>query len=87
MFLGNAILKAFWMDFGRVLKDQNPGFFRFLGEKMQAKNKNVAKKRPSAKNSANKAPERGERLADPGRRWCMLAPSTHVITGILMPIN
>ena len=56
MFLGNAILKAFWMDFGRVLKDQNPGFFRFLGEKMEAKNKNVAKKRPRAKNSAMNAP-------------------------------
>ena len=56
MFLGNAILKAFWMDFGAVLKHQNSVFFRFLGEKMEAKNKNVAKKRPRAKNNAMNAP-------------------------------
>ena len=56
MFWGNAILKAFWMDFGRILKDQNPVFFRFLGEKMEAKNKKVAKKRPRAKNTAMNAP-------------------------------
>ena len=56
MFFGNAILKAFWMELGKVLRHQNPVFVRFLGEKMEAKNKNVAKKRPRAKNSAMNAP-------------------------------
>ena len=75
MFFGNAILKAFWMDFRRVLRTQNPGFFRFLGEKMEAKNKNVAKKRPRAKNSAMNAPRaknsenKVRRRQFPGSRW------------------
>ena len=77
------------MDFGRVLKDQNPGFFRFLGEKMEAKNKNVAKKRPRAKNSAMNAPRaknsenKVRRRQFPGDGW---PPLKHVKTRYLMQV-
>ena len=41
MFCGTSILKAFWMDFGRVLGGQNPWFLHFFREKTQAKNKMI----------------------------------------------
>ena len=56
MIFENAILKALWMDFGRVLRIQNPGFFGFLDEKMKATNENAAKKRPRAKKTTMNAP-------------------------------
>ena len=73
------------MDFRKVLKNPNPGFFRFLGEKMEAKNKNVAKTRPRAKNSAMNAPrakntENKVRWRQfPGDGW---PPLKHVKAGI-----
>ena len=56
MIFENAILKALWMDFGRVLRIQNPGFFGFLDEKMKATNENAAKKLPRAKKTTMSAP-------------------------------
>ena len=41
MFVGTSILKAFWMDFGRVFGGQNPRFSAFFREKMEAKNKMI----------------------------------------------
>ena len=54
---------------GRVLKDQKSWFFSiFFLRKMEAKNKNVAKKRPRAKNSAMNAP-RAKNSENKVRRW------------------
>ena len=81
--------KAFLMDFGKVLKGQNPVFFRFLEEKMKAKNKNVAKKRPRAKNNAMNAPRaknsenKVRRRQFPGDGW---PPLKHVKTRYLMQV-
>ena len=63
MFFGTSILKAFWLDFGRVLGEVWETkildfriFFAHERPKAQQEAQNAPKKRPKARNSANMVP-------------------------------